>query len=88
MVSPLIVDAPPPSTRDRPEGCRTIFVGGLPETMTEEILSEIFEHFGGICSIRLSKKNFAHIRFETEDSVDRALYLSGIAHTVIIHAIT
>lgn len=26
--------APPPTTRERPLGCRTIFVGGLPENVT------------------------------------------------------
>lgn len=71
------LDAPPPSTRERPPGCRTIFVGGLPENMNEDILREIFESCGPITSIRLSKKNFAHVRFENEDSIDRALYISG-----------
>ena len=70
-------DALPPSTRERPPGCRTIFVGGLPENIKEEILREIFESCGNICSIRVSKKNFAHIRFDFEDSVDKALYISG-----------
>lgn len=35
--------APPPTTRDRPPGCKTVFVGGLPEKITEEIIQEIFE---------------------------------------------
>ncbi|KAK2150274.1 hypothetical protein LSH36_414g02021 [Paralvinella palmiformis] len=70
-------NAPPPSTRERPPGCRTVFVGGLPELMTEDILREIFQNCGPICSIRMSKKNFAHIRFEMEECVERCLYLSG-----------
>ncbi|KAL3847155.1 hypothetical protein ACJMK2_018084 [Sinanodonta woodiana] len=70
-------NAPSQSTRERPPGCRTIFVGGLPENVTDEILQETFCNFGNIVSIRKSKKNFAHIRFESEDCVDRALYLSG-----------
>ena len=70
-------DAPPPSLRERPPGCRTIFVGGLPETITEEIMKEMFENCGSITSIRLSKKNFAHVRFDFEESVDKAIYLSG-----------
>ena len=73
----LIVDAPPPTTRERPPGCRTIFVGGLPENIAEDILREMFENCGAICSIRISKKNFAHIRFEQEESVEKSLYLSG-----------
>lgn len=67
----------PPTTRDRPPGCRTVFVGGLPENITEDILTEIFERCGQITSLRLSKKNFCHIRFVYEQSVDGAVYLSG-----------
>lgn len=69
--------APPPSTRERPPGCRTVFVGGLPELLTEDMLRDIFEQCGGITSVRMSKKNFAHIRFDAEECVDKALYLSG-----------
>lgn len=34
-------NAPPPTTRERPPGCRTVFVGGLPENMTEEIITQV-----------------------------------------------
>ncbi|XP_054722333.1 ecto-NOX disulfide-thiol exchanger 2-like [Uloborus diversus] len=67
----------PPTVRDRPLGCRTIFVGGLPEKTTEEIIREIFERCGKISVIRMSKKNFCHIRFTEECHVDNAIYLSG-----------
>ncbi|XP_012276181.1 ecto-NOX disulfide-thiol exchanger 2 [Orussus abietinus] len=70
-------NAPPPTTRERPPGCRTIFVGGLPENITEAIIQEIFERCGEITTLRLSKKNFCHIRFVLEASVDAAIYLSG-----------
>ncbi|XP_033210952.1 ecto-NOX disulfide-thiol exchanger 2 isoform X2 [Belonocnema kinseyi] len=70
-------NAPPPTTRERPPGCRTIFVGGLPENITEVIIQEIFERCGEITTLRLSKKNFCHIRFVLEASVDAAIYLSG-----------
>ncbi|XP_053995111.1 ecto-NOX disulfide-thiol exchanger 2 [Hylaeus volcanicus] len=70
-------NAPPPTTRERPPGCRTIFVGGLPENITETIIQEIFEQCGEITTLRLSKKNFCHIRFVLESSVDAAIYLSG-----------
>jgi RNA recognition motif-containing protein len=66
-----------PNTRERPPGCKTIFVGGLPENTTEEMLQEMFANCGTICSLRLSKKNFAHIRFTSMDAVDKALYFSG-----------
>uniref|UniRef100_A0A8C6SP05 Ecto-NOX disulfide-thiol exchanger 2 n=1 Tax=Neogobius melanostomus TaxID=47308 RepID=A0A8C6SP05_9GOBI len=68
---------PPPATRDRPPGCKTIFVGGLPENSTEQTIDEIFGPCGGIIAIRKSKKNFCHIRFAEEFTVDKALYLSG-----------
>uniref|UniRef100_A0A8C1QJY9 Ecto-NOX disulfide-thiol exchanger 1 n=1 Tax=Cyprinus carpio TaxID=7962 RepID=A0A8C1QJY9_CYPCA len=68
---------PPPSTRERPPGCKTVFVGGLPENATEEIIKEVFDQCGEIVAIRKSKKNFCHIRFSEEFMVDKALYLSG-----------
>lgn len=70
-------NAPLPTTRERPSGCRTVFVGGLPENNTEDIIREIFERCGEITTLRLSKKNFCHIRFVFEASVDSAIYLSG-----------
>ncbi|CAG2105135.1 unnamed protein product [Medioppia subpectinata] len=71
-------NAPKAVTRERPLGCRTVFVGGLPENITEDILQEVFATLcGDICAIRMSKKNFCHIRFENESSVDTAIGLSG-----------
>uniref|UniRef100_A0A8C4RX34 Ecto-NOX disulfide-thiol exchanger 1 n=1 Tax=Erpetoichthys calabaricus TaxID=27687 RepID=A0A8C4RX34_ERPCA len=71
------VNLPPPSTRERPPGCKTVFVGGLPENATEEIIREVFNQCGEITAIRKSKKNFCHIRFTEEFMVDKAIYLSG-----------
>lgn len=71
------LDLPPPATRERPPGCKTVFVGGLPENGTEQIITEVFEQCGEIIAIRKSKKNFCHIRFAEEFMVDKALYLSG-----------
>ncbi|XP_034934226.1 ecto-NOX disulfide-thiol exchanger 2 isoform X2 [Chelonus insularis] len=68
---------PVPTTREKPPGCRTVFVGGLPENITETIIHEIFERCGEITTLRLSKKNFCHIRFSNESSVDAAIFLSG-----------
>ncbi|XP_067160602.1 ecto-NOX disulfide-thiol exchanger 2 isoform X3 [Apteryx mantelli] len=67
---------PPPATRERPPGCKTVFVGGLPENGTEQIIMEVFEQCGEVIAIRKSKKNFCHIRFAEEFMVDKALYLS------------
>lgn len=72
-----VSDLPPPSTRERPPGCKTVFVGGLPENATEELIREVFDQCGEIIAIRKSKKNFCHIRFSEEFMVDKALYLSG-----------
>uniref|UniRef100_A0A9J8CVS3 Ecto-NOX disulfide-thiol exchanger 2 n=1 Tax=Cyprinus carpio carpio TaxID=630221 RepID=A0A9J8CVS3_CYPCA len=71
------LDLPPPATRERPPGCKTVFVGGLPENATEQLIVEVFEQCGSIIAIRKSKKNFCHIRFAEEHTVDKALFLSG-----------
>ncbi|KAM3827713.1 ecto-NOX disulfide-thiol exchanger 2 isoform 2-T2 [Vipera latastei] len=68
---------PPPTTRERPPGCKTVFVGGLPENGTEETIVEIFGKCGEIVALRKSKKHFCHIRFAEEYMVDKAVYLSG-----------
>ncbi|XP_049584287.1 ecto-NOX disulfide-thiol exchanger 2 isoform X2 [Syngnathus scovelli] len=68
---------PPPSTRSRPPGCKTVFVGGLPERAGDDIVREVFSSCGDIVALRKSKKNFCHIRFGEEFMVDRALRLSG-----------
>nr|XP_057938668.1 ecto-NOX disulfide-thiol exchanger 1-like isoform X1 [Doryrhamphus excisus]XP_057938669.1 ecto-NOX disulfide-thiol exchanger 1-like isoform X1 [Doryrhamphus excisus]XP_057938670.1 ecto-NOX disulfide-thiol exchanger 1-like isoform X1 [Doryrhamphus excisus]XP_057938671.1 ecto-NOX disulfide-thiol exchanger 1-like isoform X1 [Doryrhamphus excisus] len=68
---------PPPSTRERPPGCKTVFVGGLPENATDDIIREVFSPCGDITAIRKSKKNFCHIRFSQHFMVDKAMYLSG-----------
>ncbi|XP_041653487.1 ecto-NOX disulfide-thiol exchanger 2-like isoform X2 [Cheilinus undulatus] len=68
---------PPPAMRDRPPGCKTVFVGGLPENSTEQLIVEVFGQCGDITAIRKSKKNFCHIRFAEEFTVDKALFLSG-----------
>lgn len=77
ILIPPFKNAPAPTTRERPSGCRTVFVGGLPENITEDIIREVFERCGEITTLRLSKKNFCHVRFIYEASVDSAIYLSG-----------
>lgn len=74
---PPPANAPAPTSRERPPGCRTVFVGGLPESITEDIMKSIFTNYGEILTIRLSNRKFCHIRFENECSVDLALELSG-----------
>ncbi|XP_061581712.1 ecto-NOX disulfide-thiol exchanger 2 isoform X2 [Cololabis saira] len=74
---PANPNLPPPATRDRPPGCKTVFVGGLPENANEQTIVEVFGQCGEITAIRKSKKNFCHIRFAEEFTVDKALFLSG-----------
>ncbi|XP_032746062.1 uncharacterized protein LOC116888929 [Rattus rattus] len=78
---------PPPATRERPPGCKTVFVGGLPENGTEQIIVEVFEQCGEIIAIRKSKKNFCHIRFAEEYMVDKALYLSDCIPSAMTHSV-
>ncbi|XP_032886393.1 ecto-NOX disulfide-thiol exchanger 2 isoform X2 [Amblyraja radiata] len=68
---------PLPAVRERPPGCKTVFVGGLPENASEDMITEVFAECGEIIAIRKSKKNFCHIRFSHESMVDKALFLSG-----------
>lgn len=68
---------PQPMRRVRPPGCRTIFVGGLPDKIRESIVRDVFENYGRINTLRLSKKNFCHIRFDRESSVEAAMVVSG-----------
>ncbi|CAH2039704.1 unnamed protein product, partial [Iphiclides podalirius] len=68
---------PKPPRRERPPGCRTIFVGGLPDKMREGIVRDIFERYGRIQILRLSKKNFCHIRFDRESCADAAMAITG-----------
>ncbi|CDQ88577.1 unnamed protein product [Oncorhynchus mykiss] len=75
---------PFPAMRERPPGCKTVFVGGLPENATEALIVEVFGQLGEIIAIRKSKKNFCHIRFAEEFTVDRALFLSGTFPTFSI----
>lgn len=70
-------DSSNPPTRPRPPGCKTIFVGGLPDQIREHTIKEIFERYGRIITMRLSSKNFCHIRFDNESSVDTSIALSG-----------
>ncbi|XP_053606436.1 ecto-NOX disulfide-thiol exchanger 2-like [Plodia interpunctella] len=76
LTPPAPGSAPPPR-RARPPGCRTIFVGGLPEKIRESTVRDIFEPYGRIHTLRLSKKDFCHIRFDRESSVDAAMQLAG-----------
>ena len=77
VLYPPAAGAPPPTTRARPPGCRTVFIGGLPELAGEEEVLDVFDQCGEVVQCRMSKKNFCHIRYAAEFCVDNALCLSG-----------
>lgn len=81
-LSPPEPGTPHPPRRARPPGCRTIFVGGLPDKIRESVVRDIFENYGRIHTLRLSKKNFCHIRFDRENCVDAAMAISGYRITL------
>ncbi|XP_048588235.1 FK506-binding protein 5 isoform X2 [Nematostella vectensis] len=76
-------DMPMQKQKEKPEGCRTVFIGGLPESINEHIINEIFYVCGEITSIRISKgkgenaRKFCHLRFGAKESVDTAVLFSG-----------
>ena len=53
VVIPRKQGLPMPATRERPDGCRTIFVGGVPEWVQQKVVRDLFEWCGEIESIRL-----------------------------------
>ncbi|XP_068623080.1 ecto-NOX disulfide-thiol exchanger 2-like isoform X2 [Battus philenor] len=66
-----------PPRRERPKGCRTIVVGGLPATVTSDIVMEIFQRFGEITEVKTPRHGIYHVRFALQEAVDQALFLSG-----------
>lgn len=76
VILPALPGAPALQRRERPPGCRTIFVGGLPPGITDDIVIEIFQRFGGIEEVKLHKK-FCHVRFQKQESVDQSFFVSG-----------
>lgn len=81
-LTPPNAGTPLPPRRRKPPGCKTIFVGAafftsLPDKIRETIIREIFEPYGRIYTLRISKKNFCHIRFDREECVDAAMSVHG-----------
>ncbi|KAG8200401.1 hypothetical protein JTE90_028576 [Oedothorax gibbosus] len=61
---------------ERPLGCKTVSVYGLPLKMNEYVVREIFRECGQILQIKC-KDSFVMITFQKELAVDKALKLSG-----------
>lgn len=77
VLLPPIPGEPMQSRSERPPGCRTIFVGGLPHRANYNLVEEIFRHFGRICDFKMHKLGSCNVRFEEEQSVERSFCISG-----------
>ena len=68
----------PAGARAKPPFCKTVFVGHLPQNTTRQALMDIFEPCGAILSLRFNPRNhFAHVQFDSEDAVDKAMDFSN-----------
>lgn len=69
--------------RQNTNNANTIFIGGLSYDSTTETVGELFGQCGNISAVRIATnpdgqpRGFAHIDFESPDSVEAALQLSG-----------
>ena len=78
---PLFQSKPP--LRDKPPKCNTVFVGTLPESITEKHLYDIFCECGSIQDIRISRsRTFGHVEFKYESAVDKAIQFNGFTITI------
>ncbi|OWR43446.1 ecto-NOX disulfide-thiol exchanger 1 like protein [Danaus plexippus plexippus] len=77
VMLPPIPGTVTPERRERPKGCRTIFVGGLPLNVTNDTLMEMFQKFGSIEDIKSPKSGVYYIRFERPESVAPSFFLTG-----------
>lgn len=65
------------------EGCLTVFIGGLSYQSTKESVEGFFAQCGPVKSVRIAlnedgrPRGFAHVEFESEDAVSKAVALSG-----------
>lgn len=78
ILYPLNPLEPRPKLRNKPQICKTIFVGSLPDNCVEKHLHDLFAPCGEIVETRVSRgRNFGHVQFAMENSVERAINLSG-----------
>ena len=69
---------PKPRRRLKPDPCHTVFVGSLPDNCVESHLTDLFSNCGSISEVRVSRgRNFGHVQFTLDSSVERAMELSG-----------
>lgn len=66
------------ATKQRPQNCHTVWVGGVGRDTTEEMIREALKQCGEIQEIRWnSGSQFCHVQFVEDDAVDRAMRLTG-----------
>lgn len=62
---------------------KTVFVGNLSYQSTQDSVKEFFENCGKVLNVRIATeaggkpRGFAHVEFESEEAVDKAMKLSG-----------
>ncbi|CAH0663774.1 unnamed protein product [Spodoptera exigua] len=66
-----------PQKRERPPGCRTLIVGGLPTGITNDSVTEIFQLFGTVEEVKPVGQEIWQVRFDNPDSIEPSFILSG-----------
>lgn len=77
VIFPALPGTTIPQRREKPPGCRTIFIGGLPTGISEDNITEIFQRFGPIDEVKMHKQGVCHVRFENPESVELSFCVSG-----------
>lgn len=69
---------------EKPEGCKSVFVGNLPFNATEEDLKSLFAECGDIEGARIATdretgraRGFGYVDFAEEDAVEKAMKMTG-----------
>ncbi|KAH9643825.1 hypothetical protein HF086_002323 [Spodoptera exigua] len=66
-----------PQKRERPPGCRTLIVGGLPTGITNDSVTEIFQLFGTVEEVKPVGQEIWQVRFDNPDNIEPSFILSG-----------
>jgi len=79
---PARAPRPTQALSEKPAGCNTVFVGGLPFTIDEAQMRSLFDECGEISSIRWIEKDgqfkgAGFVEFSDEASVDKAVLKNG-----------
>ncbi|VVD01688.1 unnamed protein product [Leptidea sinapis] len=77
LLLPPIPGEQAPLRREKPKGCRTVSVGGLPKTASIDVVGEIFQRFGAIDDVKSPRIGVYLVRYARPESVEQAFALSG-----------